>query len=402
MLTISLLTLQPRSQLLMQALKGDTVAVAKQINRGATLVGLCELFLSPSFGAFSDRVGRKPLMLLAPLLALPLKLAVVLRPSANILLIERVLGDALRSMGGATMAAICYADLYDAEVDARTVNEFSNTAAASGMVFAPLLSALLLRRSSDPRLPYIASAVIAGAHAWVARGFLEETSRIRRTGSDSGADGSSKKQPILRPVWDFVRLFTLSARCRVRACLFTLHCMLEGKILQDQASILQLSMDWAADLRSRWTAGFGLAMSAGGMLMQPLRSRLSEHGALRVCHLASLNALLALLGGRFWLALLPFSLAQQRRAASSAWLITETGHLSIGRGEAVGWVTSLRAAVDTVSAVLYQRAYRTAFKRGNPFNMFLLPIAVVALCEIIRVHMARESKAVVADRRQEP
>mmetsp|Transcript_177814 Transcript_177814/g.570246 ORF Transcript_177814/g.570246 Transcript_177814/m.570246 type:complete len:437 (+) Transcript_177814:87-1397(+) len=409
MLTISLLTLQPRAQLFMEALSGDTMEVAKYINRGTTLVGLLELFLNPSLGALSDRIGRKPIMLLAPVLVLPLKVAVVLRPSAVVLLWDKVLSDMLRTMGGTTMAYICYADLYQGEGDARTVAEFNTTASALGIVAAPLLSATLLR-NRGPRFAYAVSAAIAGVHLVLAHRFLKETLHCRApsagelvsAGGPSGTNGRRRQSPILTPVWEFARLFTTNARLRLRAWLFTLHCCLEGKILQDQVSILQLGAGWAAELRSRWTAGFGFAMCLGGMLMQPLKRSLGEHGALSACHAASLLSLLALQQSRFWAALVPVVLAQQRRAASHAWLSVETCRIEQGRGRVVGMIASLRAVVDALTAMMYQRAYSAAVSKGNPFNIFVLPMIIAGLSEILRLRVARDRDVRLANGSERP
>merc|ERR1719367_1938537 len=110
MLAMNLLTMQPRTQLMMVGLSGDTVAVASKIGIGAAGVGLLELLFSPHLGALSDRVGRRPLMLMAPALTLPLKVAVVMKPAVPILLVERIVSDALRTFGGTTMSCICLAD----------------------------------------------------------------------------------------------------------------------------------------------------------------------------------------------------------------------------------------------------------------------------------------------------
>ena len=273
-LTTSLLTLQPRGQLLMQAFAGDTAAVAGHISRGASLVALWDLLISPSAGALSDRIGRKPLMLLAPAVALPLKLATALRPSAGMLLLERVIGDAMRTIGGTTMAYACLSDLFRGEAYTAALAQV-NSATGLGIVVAPLLASLVMVRGGGPRRAYLASALLAGVHLAVGAVFLEET--LLHGGSSAKAGAGAVAEPLIRPVARFLRLFTSGARIRLRACLFALHCLVEGKVLQDQVSVLQLSLGWDTHLRARWTSGLGLAILAGGQATGGLVRRLGEH-----------------------------------------------------------------------------------------------------------------------------
>jgi len=383
-LSTSLLTMQPRAQLLLKALGGDSAAVAVQISRGAFLLALSDLLLSPSVGALSDRVGRKPLMLLAPAVALPLKLLAAARPSVAVLLVERVLGDAFRTLGGTTMAYACLCDLCKGEAYTVALGRV-NAATGLGIVVAPLAAAAVMGRSGHPRRAYLASALVAFAHLVLGALLLRET---RPCKPEAGRASEAEKPTVLQPAWQFLKFFTAGPRLRWRAWLFALHCMMEGKVLQDQVSVLQIGEGWTTVRRSRWTSGLGVAMLVGGQATGALVRHMGEHRFAALCHVASLGAFGLLRTGAFWTSLLLLCLGQQRRSASTAWLLGEAARAGVGRGEAVGRLASLRAAVDGAAALLYGAAYRAGAARGKPQEVLLVPAAAAVASEALRMLLA--------------
>lgn len=58
-LLLSVLTLQPRLQLLEQRWGRNATKTSRHQSRGAILVALSDLFLSPLVGRLSDRFGRR-------------------------------------------------------------------------------------------------------------------------------------------------------------------------------------------------------------------------------------------------------------------------------------------------------------------------------------------------------
>merc|ERR1719362_724078 len=162
-LSLSLLTMQARVQLLSVALSGDSLRVAKQVSRGAVFVALSDLLLSPTVGKLSDIIGRKPIMLLAPAVALPCKLLAAARPSVAVLLAERVFCDAFRTIGGTSMAYACLCDLYHGEDFTKMLGKL-NSATGLGIVLAPLVATALMGKPENPRRAYWASAALAVLH----------------------------------------------------------------------------------------------------------------------------------------------------------------------------------------------------------------------------------------------
>jgi len=242
----------------------------------------------------------------------------------------------------------------------------------------------------------LASAALAVFHLAVGLSTLEETNP--KTPSDFIATPMSTKAvqvkaeaPLIQPVWKFLKLFTNGRRLRLYTCLFALHCLLEGKVLQDQVAILQVSRGWNIRARSFWTSGLGLAILVGGQGTGELVKRLGEHRFMSSCHAASLAAFIGLQRSTFWSSLAFLSLGQQRRLASTSWVISEACQGGVGRGEAVGWIAGLRSVADILSALLYNFMYRARVAKGRPFDVFILPSLLVFLAELLRRHIAASS-----------
>lgn len=375
----SMLTMQARVQLLMEATGGDSAAVAAQVSKGAALVALSDLLLSPSVGAWSDDMGRRFFMLLAPAVTLPMKLAAAFHPSTAVLLVERVLSDALRTLGGTTMAYACLCDLFSGEAHTTALGRL-NSAVGLGIVVAPLAATAVMGKKGNPRRAYLASAALALVHFLLGLMLLPET---------KAALERKAQKPRFQPVWGFTRLFTKSERLRQRTCLFTVHCAVEGKVVQDQVSVLQLASGWATASRSRWTSGLGLAIMIGGQATGSLLRLLGQQRFTALCHLTSCASFMAMRSQAFWTSLALLVLGQQRRSASTSWVLTEAGNTGLGHGAAVGYIASLRSAVDGLAAIVYGAVYRMQARRGRSSDVFLLPAALVLLAELLRTLISR-------------
>jgi len=326
-------------------------------------------------------------MMMAPAVALPLKLAVAIRPTIPVLLVDRVFSDSFRTLGGTTMA---YASLSDLFTGAELTASLSrlNMATGLGIVVAPL-AASAITSGGQPRRAFAFASVLAAIHLVLGNLLLKETlaCQERDPSHTSKHPNKTGQKQLLQPVWHFLRLFTTSCRLRMRACLFGLHCLVEGKVLQDQVSLLQLSNGWDMVERSRWTSGLGMAILIGGA-SSGLIKRLGEHGFTSLCHLASLLAFSTLRKGWFWVCLVCLCLGQQRRSASSSWVLAEASGAGVGRGEIVGWTASLRSVAEAVSAVMYAAAYRAAASKGQPSNSCWLPCALTLAAEVQRVRIS--------------
>mmetsp|Transcript_69865 Transcript_69865/g.138247 ORF Transcript_69865/g.138247 Transcript_69865/m.138247 type:complete len:445 (-) Transcript_69865:39-1373(-) len=396
-LSLSLLTMQARMQLLSVALSGDSRRVAKQVSRGAVFVALSDLLLSPTVGKLSDIIGRKPIMLLAPAVALPCKLLAAARPSVAVLLAERVFCDAFRTIGGTTMAYACICDLYHGEDFTKALGQL-NSATGLGIVLAPLVATAFMGQHGNPRRAYWVSAALAMLHLVLGSKLLQETLALTeiRSGTAAGS-GRTMVQSCWRalhavkPPWNCIDLFRRGLRLRLRAMLFAVHCLLEGKALQDQVAVLQVGQGWGTELRSRWTSGLGLAITIGGQGASWLISRFGEHPFTAACHFASFAAFIGLQRSNFWSSLALLCLGQQRRSVSTSWIVAEARQAGVGHGEVIGWMASLRSAADAISSMLYGTVYRVQAKKGREFDVFIVPAALVLLAELLRTYIAVKS-----------
>eukprot|EP00927_Polykrikos_kofoidii_P007654 TRINITY_DN13147_c1_g1_i1.p1 TRINITY_DN13147_c1_g1~~TRINITY_DN13147_c1_g1_i1.p1 ORF type:complete len:504 (-),score=76.19 TRINITY_DN13147_c1_g1_i1:119-1630(-) len=444
--SISLLTFQSRAQLLAEAVKGDVSIVARQINHGAAAVALSDFLLSPMVGAASDRFGRKPFMLLAPAVALPLKALVVWNPTVLVLLLERCMSDAFRTLGGTTMSCASLSDIFTGERYTAALSRL-NSASGLAIVLAPLVASAM-GRLGGARRAYVAATLLASAHLVMGASLFEETlgweerfrgkkvltafaapalteqasslaaepdatltakeSSIPATeaasaGSVSLASTSATPSTEVRPptaaapprrvAWPgCLRLFSEGGRrLRLRTCLFSLHCLFEGKVIQDQVSVLQLTAGWSLSERARWTSGLGLAILVGAQVAGPLIRRLGEQGFTALCHAASVAAFLRLRGASFWDALAFLIIGQQRRSASVSWVVGAAGDAGIPRGECIGLIASLRAAIDFLAAVIFGGIHQLVSRYGRPLDVMLFPTFLSLLSEVLRIQVAKAS-----------
>ncbi|CAJ1441459.1 unnamed protein product [Effrenium voratum] len=383
-ISVSVLTLHARSQLLLRALGPDRVADVG--GTGAFLVALSDLALSPVIGRVSDLVGRRPLMLLLPAVGLPTKLLAACWPRPALLQLDRVLGDSLRTLCGTTMTMTCLADLYHGQRYAAALG-YLQTATGLGLALGPMLAAALMGpRGQRPRLCFWAAALVAALHLVLGWRLLEETNeKLANKGwraaiAETWQDGKD----LLAAVRQRAGLFARSAALRHRAGLFLLHSMVEGKVLQEQATWVQLKLNWQGGSANLWTSAHGLALSASSWC-GPLLRRWGEHRFLVACHVSSCLGFLCMRRTWLWWGLVPLLLGSQRRLVSASWLLQEACRAGLGRGEVVGLMATLRAASEGVISLLSKLAFQ---RSGDaPASIFLLPSALILLAETVRMRL---------------
>merc|ERR1712183_13521 len=107
---------------------------------------------------------------------------------------------------------------------------------------------------------------------------------------DSVVETQQCDKRVLSRLPGFLSLFTSGPRLLARSTLFASHCLMEGKVLQDQVSVLQIGECWPEESRSRWTSGLGLAILGGAQIVKPCVEKLGEHGFTALCHGTSVAA----------------------------------------------------------------------------------------------------------------
>lgn len=142
----------------------------------ATVAAIVYLALTPACGAWSDRVGRKPILLAMSVasvaLAYPLFLLMVAVPTAIGLVLAQSLASILLAMFCGPLCAVL-AEMFPTRIRYTALSLSYGLAASIFGGLAPYVSTLLIKATADPLAPaYYVMA--AGAISCVALGFVEE------------------------------------------------------------------------------------------------------------------------------------------------------------------------------------------------------------------------------------
>ena len=157
-----------------------------------------QLLFAPVWGRLSDRVGRKPVLIVSLVGTAVGSLVTGLAGTVALLYVGRVI-DGI-SGGSVSVAQAAVADIAPAEQRARLLG-LVGAAFGVGFVAGPALGALAAL--GGPRVPFFVAAVIAAVNALVASRRLPETNR---------ATAPAGRRPIFdRQAWRAERLLPLVA-----------------------------------------------------------------------------------------------------------------------------------------------------------------------------------------------
>lgn len=141
---------------LLEAYGNDRIRTARMLGRLSSCGALVDVLLTPQLGRLSDTIGRRPLMLVAPCMALMLRAAAAWRPGIALLMCLRVLGTTLTSTYLVCLRA-SLADAHRFEGTGKLTGRLGLMQASNGAAYAlgMLLGGQLVARHI--RLPYAAS-----------------------------------------------------------------------------------------------------------------------------------------------------------------------------------------------------------------------------------------------------
>ena len=166
---------------------------------------LAQLLASPLWGRVSDRVGRKPVLIVSLVGTALGSLLTGLAGGLALLFIGRVVDGA--SGASVSVAQASVADLASPEQRSRLFG-LLGAAFGIGFVLGPAIGAALTPIS--PRLPFLAAAAVAGVNALVAIRRLPETKAAGSADGRASADGrSSPRRRDDVAVWRSAGLFQL-------------------------------------------------------------------------------------------------------------------------------------------------------------------------------------------------
>src|SRR6266508_2661034 len=335
-----------------------------------------QLVCAPVWGRLSDRVGRKPVLVLALLGTAAGSLLTGLASSLVVLFV----GRAIDGVSGASVAVAqaAVADVAEPRERPRLLG-LIGAAFGLGFVAGPALGALAAL--GGPRAPFLVAAGLAACNAVVAVVRLPETHHVTRPGPraalvaahpaerdpDVGA-GDDPRPPWRRPA--LARLLLVAFTSLVAFSAFEATFSLFG----ERRLGLRLASTGAV------FAGIGLAVVlANAGLVAPAVRRLGEQGALRLGLVLDGAGLVLLAVTRSWAVLVPALLA----LCAGQGLVTPTLSSSLAgavQAERRGGALGLQQAAGGLARVVGPLAGGFAFQRLGVPVPYVVGAVLAALC----------------------
>jgi multidrug resistance protein len=343
---------------------------------------LAQFVFAPVWGRLSDRVGRKPVLVLSLAGTAVGSLLTGLAGSVVVLFVGRVLDGISGASVSVAQAAV--ADL--AEPDDRP-RLFGLLGAAFGVGFVAGPAIGSLAALGDRRLPFLIAAAIAGVNAVVAVRRLPETNarHLRGTATEEAGwvtgleDEAAALTPrpssrtgagAAHPGRDTTRLLMVAFVSLAAFSAFEATFALFGR----ERLHLQLASAGAV------FAGIGVVLAlVQASLVQPVVERLGERGTLRAGLLANACGLLLLAAVHSWVQLVPALLA----LVVGQGLVMPSLTASFARRasrERRGRVLGVQQSANGLARVLGPVFGGLAFERLGAPSPFLVGAAVMALC----------------------
>ena len=328
---------------------------------------LAQLLFSPLWGRLSDRVGRKPLILLSLVGTALGSLTTGLASSLPLLF----LGRALDGVSGASLsvAQAAVADVAPARERARLFG-LLGAAFGVGFVAGPALGALAALAS--PRLPFLLAAALAGANALIAARRLPET-RWAQIATEAETDDVPRTEAVVPPRSTvLVRLLAVAFTSLVAFSAFEATFGLFG----ERRLHLRLASTGAV-----FTAvGLALALVQSS-LVRPAVRRLGEGATVRLGLLANAAGLVLLSSVHSWWPLVPALAALvvgQGLVTPSLTSLVAGGAHSGRRGGALG----LQQSAGGLARVVGPAAGGLAFERLGAPSPYLAGAVLMVLCAL--------------------
>jgi MFS family permease len=398
--------LQARPQMMLRILKGITSQTSKRL---ATLTAIAaagkvfffthpNLFLfysqsththtaeftfNPTFGAASDRKGRKICLAISPILNCILRFAVALSPSEIIVSMEKVITSTALSFASVTTSATI------ADIAAEDPKAYAMAAAKVGIcaglsfVVGPIVSGILIRRKG-PRAVYLLTGLIA----------LAQTIHLHNCFFETLKREDRHKGPVkyVSP-FSFTRLLRTTSRpLRLLTTVGLLQTFCEPKTWNDMVQ-LYMSVDIGLNASSigRFFALFGMGAILSKGLTRVIVKKQGFNFHTRMANLSTVLAFIAwginpksiLTSVCIPLGLSP--LYMDRRAGVSARANLHALKAGFGKGEHAALFGNLRALAVVFAPLMFGRLYAWGSrKKSRPSGLPFLVAAVFAfLAEIV-------------------
>lgn len=358
---------------------------------------LAQLLCAPLWGRLSDRVGRRPVLLVSLVGTALGSLLTGLAGSLPLLLVARVVDG----ISGASVS-VAQASVADVAAPAESARLFGLLGAAFGVGFVagPALGGLAAL--VGPRVPFFLAAAVAGANAVVALRRLPEThvadARARRpasgetssprpSGEEAPSGEDAPRPPVERPG-------SLGSPANLPQANLP-QANLRGLLFLSFASLVAFSAfettlpQFGARYLDFREASTGAVFSAVGLVLALVQSSLvgptvrwlGESGTLRLGLVVNALGLVILAGVRSWWQLAPALLALvvgQGLVSPSL-----TASFAARAGQRRGRVLGIQQSVNGLARVAGPVAGGVLFQQLNPSAPYLAGAAVMAVCALL-------------------
>lgn len=364
-------------KLVMGFLGDDTAKAARMLGVFGTVWALMQFFFAPLLGSLSDRLGRRPVILLSNFGLACDYVLMALAPSLGWLFAGRVIS-------GITAASVPTASAYIADVTPpeKRAGAFGmlGTAFGLGFVLGPALGGLL--GTVDPRLPFWASAGLSFANAVYGLFVLPESlpAEKRSAFSLKRANPLGSLQ-LLRSTDGLVLLSVLTF----------LGALAHESLPATFVLYAQYRYGWDQGLVGLTLAAVGVCTGiVQGALVTPIVARFGERKSLFLglaCGAVGFATYgMAARGSIFWLGIPVMAIWGLSGPAVQGLMSAKVGASDQGRLQ--GATGSLRGISGLLGPSIYTLALATFISPGAPFVMPGAPFVLSALLLAISLLIA--------------
>ena len=352
----------------------DLVRTATTLGRLGSAAAFLDILITPQLGRLSDTIGRKPLLVVAPIFGCLCRAAVATNPSTPFLIGVKVTGGVL----SATYMVAIKAALADKHKrDAPTLTgRLGLLSAASGGAYAIGMYAGGELVARQLRYPYLTSAVLLGSLVPLVTFAFRETLP------------KSKRVPFRfrEPAIGFLRLFRNGPTLRGLASVNALQ--------QISISMGDTWQVFARELRgwgSQSTGLFGSLTGLGAMvtaLMVRMSVRLlgtRGHTLLSTGCCILTELLLGCIEGpkRAFIALVPNWIGRTQQMAVAARVTNVGAQIGFGQGALAGDRQNLHSLIKILGPMLYGSLFAAGCKMGIPALPFFFAAGVGGIAWVL-------------------
>jgi len=362
-----IITLQSEPMLVRELCNNDSSRTATLLANTTGLVGFLSLFLNQAGGKFTDVVGRKPGLLLGPIVNIFLgALAASNSSSLTAVLTCRVLRLIVTTFSNTVVVTASLMDICSGKDLGVAFTQMGATIGIA-VILGPIMESIILKRTGHPRYSYFALSFFALVQAVFNMMQQETLDKARRA-----AMHTVMKLETFNP-FGFASVYTRGTKkLQSAVTITTLQMALEGKNLSDLGQIWQrLHLKWGVSEIRNFVVAYGIACAIAGAKLTPymLKTRSAYDFTSQTNVVNVLAYFLRPLSENpmFYCCVTPLLLPGVNGASASALkavssdLASAEGFL---KGEFSGYVNNLRAVTGAVAPVIYGNWYAWCARRG--------------------------------------